>query len=551
MNKLDKYLEEIQLQEGVILIGMGILAAALAVAYIDDKIDRKKAERALHANKKIIDKIVAEHLNKILNTTWKYGASLHKELTGKYKDVTKYWNRDEGINKLKDKQEYVVAIKKAVADILRAFINSKQNATLTNKHNISFFESYFGLYIGDDDASENVWYSKEDVLHTKEYPDEEKNPYYKKWVKNYIECKNLIRKADKTVHPLFVKVTSEILSTIRNTLVKTEGMIQEAGFKKMPKGWDKKSVKKFANTIAQNEAVQNAAMKKGFFDKCVKKMGKHMEDPEGFCASVKDQASGSTYWRGKGKSPQEAGKDVKQHQNVKEGIDVIDDFLNMLYTDNRPQAKEWRGANIPYGDDSNRPNLIRKCMTLESNRQKINCLRKLRDQVAMNPFYQARLDRFVDAITDIYEPTKEQGTIPGNEFKPTAVGEDLTEGIIQKTQGHLKHGPDLVKTIDMVKYLAMDMGYKKEFDLKFCRDVPQGKERKQCLLKNKVISLQGQIKALEDFASGKGNAGKRFSGGCRSMQPDRKIVCERLVRRGIKELQKELKPLLRKYRSID
>ena len=96
---------------------------------------------------------------------------------------------------------------------------------------------------------------------------------------------------------------------------------------------------------------------------------------------------------------------------------LIENYLQFLYTDNRSQAKEWRGANIPYGDDSNRPNLIRQCMTMESDQMKINCLRKLRDQVAMNPFYQARLDRFVDAITGIYEPTDKQGTIPGNEFK--------------------------------------------------------------------------------------------------------------------------------------
>jgi hypothetical protein len=109
-----------------------------------------------------------------------------------------------------------------------------------------------------------------------------------------------------------------------------------------------------------------------------------------------------------------------------QGMNIIENYLQALYTDNRPQAKEWRGPNIPYGDDSNRPNLIRKCMTLESNRMKINCLRKLRDQVAMNPFYQARLDRFVDAITDTYEPTKHQGTIPGNEFKPSGlVGDDM------------------------------------------------------------------------------------------------------------------------------
>jgi len=121
----------------------------------------------------------------------------------------------------------------------------------------------------------------------------------------------------------------------------------------------------------------------------------------------------------------------KQIQKVKENL--LENYLDFLYADTRVAAKEWRGSNIPYGDDSNRPNLIRKCMTLEADKMKINCLRKLRDQVAMNPFYQARLDRFVDAITGIYEPTDKQGTIPGNEFKPTAVGEDLDgtiEGIV-------------------------------------------------------------------------------------------------------------------------
>lgn len=97
-------------------------------------------------------------------------------------------------------------------------------------------------------------------------------------------------------------------------------------------------------------------------------------------------------------------------------MDLLENYLNFLYTDNREQGKEWRGPNIPYGDDSNRPNLIRKCFELESDQMKINCLRKLRDQAAMNPFYQARLDRFVDAITGIYEPTNNQGTVPGSEF---------------------------------------------------------------------------------------------------------------------------------------
>jgi len=93
------------------------------------------------------------------------------------------------------------------------------------------------------------------------------------------------------------------------------GTVVEAGFKKYPKGWSKKSVKKFANTLTKEEV--NAATKPGFFDKCVEKMKDKMENPEGFCASVKDVAHGSTYWRGKDKPEKEVKKDVATHKNVK------------------------------------------------------------------------------------------------------------------------------------------------------------------------------------------------------------------------------------------
>ena len=225
----------------------------------------------------------------------------------------------------------------------------------------------------------------------------------------------------------------------------------------LPKGWTQSSLKKFSKSLTGKKATQ-----KGFFDKCVKRMQGKIDNPEGFCASVKDERHGSTYWRGKGKTPQQAGKDVKRIRNVKQesmatfravkkalrsnpevrrsieaGIEMDKDkaykkvrvgesesFLDQLYSDTRTSAKEWQGPNIPYGDDSNRPNLIRKCTMMEDTTQKINCLRKLRDQAAMNPFYQYRIDRYIDEITDTYEPTKEPGTIPGNEFKETGVGED-------------------------------------------------------------------------------------------------------------------------------
>jgi hypothetical protein len=93
--------------------------------------------------------------------------------------------------------------------------------------------------------------------------------------------------------------------------------IQEAGWEGMPKGWDEESIKKFAKSL-----VKGGAKKEGFFDACVKKM----EDEKGFdkdrakrfCAGIKDEVYDSTYWRGKGKTPQEVGKDVKKHKNVPE-----------------------------------------------------------------------------------------------------------------------------------------------------------------------------------------------------------------------------------------
>lgn len=77
------------------------------------------------------------------------------------------------------------------------------------------------------------------------------------------------------------------------------------------------------------------------------------------------------------------------------------DFLNQPI--NEPEedlAKEWRGVNHPYGDDSNRPNLVRECMTIECDKMKVECLKKLREQAAMNPFYQYRIDRFIDAVVE-------------------------------------------------------------------------------------------------------------------------------------------------------
>ena len=60
---------------------------------------------------------------------------------------------------------------------------------------------------------------------------------------------------------------------------------------KRPPGWKKpKTIKKYWKTLTKGD-------KKHPFTECVKRMKKHMDSPEGFCASTKDIAKGTTKWR--------------------------------------------------------------------------------------------------------------------------------------------------------------------------------------------------------------------------------------------------------------
>jgi hypothetical protein len=89
-------------------------------------------------------------------------------------------------------------------------------------------------------------------------------------------------------------------------------LIQEAGFEKYPEGWTKESIIKFAKSLVDEYGIKGGD-EKGFFDACVKKMTGEMDDPEPFCASVKDEVVSSTYWRGKGKTEKEVKKLAKEH----------------------------------------------------------------------------------------------------------------------------------------------------------------------------------------------------------------------------------------------
>lgn len=155
----------------------------------------------------------------------------------------------------------------------------------------------------------------------------------------------------------------------------------EAGFQNYPKGWDRDSVKKFGSTLSKN--MKGGVKSKGFFDKCVQKMSGKVENPEGFCAGIKDETYGSTGWRGKDKSPGEVRADVKKSK-----FKVAESAFRLL---------EYEEAYY-----------ITQCAK-ENDRveDKLLCLKKAYILCGANRVCQQRIDRFYDAITGNFEGSGE------------------------------------------------------------------------------------------------------------------------------------------------
>jgi len=125
---------------------------------------------------------------------------------------------------------------------------------------------------------------------------------------------NKIAAIKKKIAAMKAKATRK-LNTQESVVDNYLDYLQEAGFETKPKGWTEKSVKKSASTLAKGMGLKSAK-DKGFFEKCVAKMRKHMANPEGYCASLKDEAYDSTYWRGKDKTKKQAVKMTRMHKNV-------------------------------------------------------------------------------------------------------------------------------------------------------------------------------------------------------------------------------------------
>ena len=183
--------------------------------------------------------------------------------------------------------------------------------------------------------------------------------------------------------------------------------LTEAGFEDNPRGWDKNSIKKYTHTFTKK--MKGGAKSKGFFDKCVEKMKDKMENPEGFCASLKDESYGSTGWRGKDKSKQEVSKDVKKAKFKVESDEALDQYLDFISESEVPAIID-DGAPLPNElihmlEYDERPNWIGYCFnTYDGNpRGQVKCLEAVKEYAAANPFYQYRIDRYIDVIMNNWE----------------------------------------------------------------------------------------------------------------------------------------------------
>ena len=88
-----------------------------------------------------------------------------------------------------------------------------------------------------------------------------------------------------------IEYIDSVVNEYLEKLEKESSVKRGAGWKKLPKGWTMESVRKFWNSLTGDV--------KHKVTKCIKIMEDKMDDPEAFCASIRDMVEGTTYWRGK------------------------------------------------------------------------------------------------------------------------------------------------------------------------------------------------------------------------------------------------------------
>ncbi len=308
---VDKYLEETFKDEAK-AVGKSalVMIAGIIILYMNEIYKDKRTEKIMKKNKDLIEKILKTKLSPLIDKIFRGGTTLHKLLFGRYKHIMKFWPEIKEVQNLKNKKMYTDPTLSSIDEVIRGKIRNKKADF------IRFFSYKMGIGPSGDSLMDNVGAAIK-YFRWDKYPieDWQSNPIYMKWHHDLHKVLDEIKEYEALEDFVINTFVDELLVDIKKKVVH-EGIVHEAGFEEKPKGWTDQSIKKYSNTFSKK--MKGGVKTKGFFDKCVKKMQGKMENPEGFCAALKDEAYGSTHWRGKDKSPSEVNKDVKKHQNVKE-----------------------------------------------------------------------------------------------------------------------------------------------------------------------------------------------------------------------------------------
>lgn len=101
-------------------------------------------------------------------------------------------------------------------------------------------------------------------------------------------------------------------------MIREEILREDIGWDNLPDGWDEDSVDSFAQNLTGQEGEE------GFFSACMDKVEDKFDDPEAFCASLKDEYLGTTDWRGKDESKNQSNKmkltETKLRQLIREEL---------------------------------------------------------------------------------------------------------------------------------------------------------------------------------------------------------------------------------------
>lgn len=89
------------------------------------------------------------------------------------------------------------------------------------------------------------------------------------------------------------KLTEEKFRSLVRDVI-SEVIEEDAGFEELPPGWDRESLMSFARSLTG----KTKADPEGFFTACMEEMEDKFDEPERFCAALKDEYLQTTDWRG-------------------------------------------------------------------------------------------------------------------------------------------------------------------------------------------------------------------------------------------------------------